>query len=245
MDYRLAKLVQFIRHKYSSDTNPFAEHLDILQAHLEDLWGYFKDHAEPNFAGDFTNGSEASLCQRYWEMYLTAKYLKLGFKIKKYPDGGPDIGLETNQGMIWIEAVTPDLGEDKDLRDFYKIRSEPVAYTVPHEKLTLRVTNAVTNKIKQRNNFIKNRPETASDSYIIAINTILLGHYGQLADVSLFDKDELRPISGFITSDAHLLHSANSEYFPSFSNGEVFIPNPNAYCPISEPALLADQILVV
>ena len=290
MDYRLAKLVLFIRKKYNSDTDPFAQHLDILQAHLEDLWGYFKDYAEPNFAGDFTNGYEASLCQRYWEMYLTAKYLKLGFKIKKYPDGGPDIGLETNQGIIWIEAVTPSLGKDNELLEFYKSSSEPKLYKVPHEKLTLRVTNAVTNKIKQRNNFIKNRPETANDPYIIAINSTLLGHYGyhdisqyprvfaaahgagaiaipinpktmeygephisyretiakengELVDAALFDKDELKTISGFITTDIHLLHSTNSSFMRRFSNGEVFIPNPNAYHPIIDPALIADEIL--
>jgi hypothetical protein len=85
---------------------------------LEGLWDRYEAYADTDFSKEFVKQVEP----RFWEMYLTVCLLASRRKLRpraELPDAkrneGPDICIFKGRRKIWIEAIAPSPGDDKNL----------------------------------------------------------------------------------------------------------------------------------
>ena len=114
-----------------------------LRCYVENLWGTYQEYADKDFARQLAQDFDA----RFWEMYLTCTLIHESFNVvpKRTTARGPDIRIDEESTTIWIEAVTPRVGDPK------KPDSVPPARTgvpqeIPDEQITLRYRSAIHGK---------------------------------------------------------------------------------------------------
>ena len=107
---------------------------------LEKMWDGYKQHAPRGFKQNL----QISFHSRWWEMYLSLGLLQLGFNIARDKrDNGPDIALNFDSSIIWIEAVAPSKGKTSDRVP----TQEPNTVTdMPRREGLLRLTQSISSK---------------------------------------------------------------------------------------------------
>jgi hypothetical protein len=133
------------------------------QRFIEELWKEFKSLADPHFKEDARN----HFFQRFWEMYLGVTLLRMGYVIEKVGTEGPDFLIRLNDKKMWVEATAPSRGEGPDAVP------RPVlgeVQDVPEEKILLRFTQALKEKMERYMQTFEKGIISAEDYYVIAIN---------------------------------------------------------------------------
>jgi hypothetical protein len=92
--------------------------LALIREGLEELWTRYEPYADANFRSEFARQPDP----RFWEMFLATRLLACRKKLvarAELPAGqrevGPDICIRKSRRKIWIEAIAPSPGDDKNL----------------------------------------------------------------------------------------------------------------------------------
>jgi hypothetical protein len=149
------------------------EWLVAARTRVEALWAEFYTFADPNFLTEIRRNFQA----RFWEMYLTCTMLQhaesRGYRVS-CPKHGPDILLELQTSRIWVEAVAATNGTP-GLPD--TLQPNPKGdTTIPEEKIVLRYTNAIQEKYRKYQRYLRDGRVGKNDAYVIAINAANLLH---------------------------------------------------------------------
>jgi len=101
-------------------------------------------------------------------MYLGCSFLYNDFKlIKTVSKGGPDLCIKFDKTKIWIEAVTPKMGNGPD-----KLERPPymVVVKVPLDKMILRIQNSIDEKKRKYKSWMNKDFIKGNEPFILAIN---------------------------------------------------------------------------
>ncbi len=145
------------------------------------MWEKYRPYADSNLLKELCGGNECVFQQRYWEMYLACYILNHGVALSKKTDNeGPDIKIEQNGRVIWIEAISPTSGTGQNAIPELRMSTfgKPVVNDVPANEILLRCTSALDAKFAKYGEYLKNKTITPDDIFIVAINTAQLGPFG-------------------------------------------------------------------
>ena len=133
----------------------------------QEMWQKFATWADPNFPEQFSQ----HVHPRFWEMYLGVCLLENNFQlVPKKSSDGPDYHILLNGKNLWIEATAPEAGSGNDAVP--SIFEHDKFHPVPEDKIILRFTNAIAEKLKKREEYLKKRIIDANDAYVIALNGV-------------------------------------------------------------------------
>jgi hypothetical protein len=139
--------------------HPWAEE---AREFCEKLWVEFKPCADRHFRSDAMNNFH----QRFWEMYLGVTLLRKGFKLVKVSDEGPEFYFMSGDKKVWVEAIAPNPGDGPDA-----VPAQPKGVSIPpNDKVILRYTSALSDKLRKYNLDVKKGIVDANDSYVLAVN---------------------------------------------------------------------------
>lgn len=159
-----------------------ADHPTERQLHdlIEQMWRRYEPYADP----DFRDGFARDVDGRFWEMYLGCTLLEAGRALlpvaERLRDGGqPDLCVLTDEGRIWIEAITP---EDGDPGPDQIVRPVPInegggLIAAPVRQAQLRITSAFWTKFKKVQRYLQQGVIGENDMRIIAISASRFGVY--------------------------------------------------------------------
>ena len=146
----------------------------VIKEGLEQLWTIYEPYADTNFRGEFAKQPGT----RFWEMYLATRLLaarkKLIPRAEMPPaqrDTGPDICIPKCRRKIWIEAIAPSPGDDKNLDrvpDLFVGADE--VQDMPRRQIELRITGALSTKLKALQKYKNEGIIGENDSCIVAIS---------------------------------------------------------------------------
>ena len=148
---------------------------------VESLWPRFQPLADSNFQTDAKN----HFLQRFWEMYLACSLMERGLELHKVDDAGLEYYFNEGGRRVWLEAVAPSPGKGPD-RVPEIVYGE--AYTVPSEKVILRFTSAMRDKLLKIKKDQANGRLMESDRVLLAINSRGIPHGPYGGDMPFFLK---------------------------------------------------------
>jgi type I restriction enzyme S subunit len=160
---------------------------------VEELWREYEPYADKNCRSDAQN----HFLQRFWEMYVCVVFLRKGFAVTKASDDGPEFHITIDDQRVWIEAVAPNPGDGADhvpemnhgkvCEAFVTIEACEAcetfetceafeAYEVPFEKIILRYTSALLDKLRKYKQDCQKGIILETDLYVIALNSRNIPH---------------------------------------------------------------------
>lgn len=161
---------------YKNLMNSDRERVEEQRSKLDKMWRQYEPYADSDFKANF----RSKPYERFWEMYVSIKLMDEGKRLrlrdefgKKERNKGPDICILEEGRKIWIEAVCPGLGEDEKPDSVPGIGPEisnEITHPVPKRQIHLRVTNALTSKVKKLKKYLENGLISKKDSCVIAIS---------------------------------------------------------------------------
>jgi hypothetical protein len=148
----------------------------IYRAYIVDLWNKYYSLGLPNahFVSEICNGKTDTVAQRVWEMMLAVHFDSLGFGLMT-SDAGPDLRIEHNGHVTWIEAVCPTASGLPAQWTRSLSHGEFIVGDVPHNEVLLRWTSAIDEKRKKLAEYRKSGLVGPEDSFVIAVNGGQLG----------------------------------------------------------------------
>lgn len=160
-----------------SDTPKMVE----AKAFVETLWPIYRPLADSHFQSDARN----HFLQRFWEMYVACALMERGLKLQKVGDDGLEFFFCYEGRRIWVEAIAPGPGQGPD-------RVPEIVYgeasMVPSEKVLLRFTSALNDKLKKVELDLKKGLLNKHDRVLLAINSRGIPHGPYGADMPFFLK---------------------------------------------------------
>jgi hypothetical protein len=146
-----------------------------IKGGLEELWRRYEPYADTNFCKEFAMQPEP----RFWEMYLSVCLLASRKKLRpraELPDAerdeGPDICISKGRRKIWIEAMAPSPGDDKNLDkvpDLF-LNAGDGLQDMPERHIELRITGALWTKLQAFQRYRQNGIIGDNDSCIVAVS---------------------------------------------------------------------------
>ena len=131
----------------------------------QEMWEVFSPWADPNFPQQFSQ----NVHPRFWEMYLGVRLLERNFAlVPKKSSFGPDFHISLDGKSIWIEATAPEDGTGRDAVP--SIDELDGTKPVPEDKIILRFANAISEKFRKREEYVKKGLIDSSDAFVIALN---------------------------------------------------------------------------
>jgi hypothetical protein len=134
---------------------------------LEELWLRYEPYADTDFCKAFSRRPD----ERFWEMYLAMPLLDRRRRLRRREEltadqrnTGPDLCVRKGRRRIWIEAVSPQPGDEMNLDqipDLFPANADQGRFAERYQ-IELRITAALRRKAKkvralsQKRN---NRPE--------------------------------------------------------------------------------------
>lgn len=115
---------------------------------------------------NFLDGVKKQWYPRIWEMYFTCQLSNLGFEITCPKGNAPDIKLEINNQIIWIECTVISKGKDAVIE-----HEDGGVHELNDEDYILRITSALNSKYKQIQTHKESGIIGDNDVVLIAINT--------------------------------------------------------------------------
>jgi hypothetical protein len=141
---------------------------------LEELWAIYEPFADSNFRGEFAKQPDT----RFWEMYLATRLLAGRRKLipraelrTAQRDKGPDVCITKSRRKIWVEAIAPSPGDDKNLDrvpDLF-LGGDDVQ-DMPRRQIELRITGALSTKLKAFQKYKEEGIVGENDSCIVAVS---------------------------------------------------------------------------
>lgn len=132
--------------------------------------------ADSNFKDEICSSDENTSAQRLGEMLFYEKLTHLGLEPISQ-DVGPDFKVEIDGKTIWLELITPGIGEDKrisELLDSDPLRPCPYESEELRNRLLLRVSHAISEKLIKYEKYLRDGIVPAGDPLIIVLNDALL-----------------------------------------------------------------------
>jgi len=146
---------------------------------LEDALARFKKSgcADSNFEKQLHTEDHAEFSQRLGELLLYERLAHAGFQLSS-KDRGPDLRVDRNGAITWLELVTPSTGDDtkiKKLHDSY----DPLNPNADHgqelsERNLLRVCSQIKGKLEKFEKYLEDGIVHPEDACVIVINDALL-----------------------------------------------------------------------
>lgn len=148
---------------YKNITNEESELATKAKKYYQKLYEQYEkmDCKESNFL----DGVKKQWYPRIWEMYFTCQLVKLGFKISCPKGNAPDIKLEINNQIIWIECTVISKGKDAVIE-----HEDGGVHGLNDEDYILRITSALNSKYKQIQTHMNSGIIKENDVILIAIN---------------------------------------------------------------------------
>lgn len=147
----------------------FLPHATVHRAKAEAMWEKYAPYADRAFLSSLRYDFHA----RFWEMLLCAELLDAGFKVVKESNAGPEFYVTLNGRRFWMEAVSPKAGTGPDA-------VPPIEYgqagTVPIDRIVLRITSALSEKLCHYRRGLAAGRISLEDGYIICINPSQVPH---------------------------------------------------------------------
>ena len=135
----------------------------------ESLWPAYRHMADPHFQTDARN----HFLQRFWEMYLACTFMERGIELHRVGNEGPEFFFCTESRRIWVEAVAPGPGTGPDQVPETEYGK---AYTVPTEKILLRFTSVLRDKLLKRHSAVAKGILLPDEQVLLAINSRGIPH---------------------------------------------------------------------
>jgi hypothetical protein len=133
-----------------------------MRTEIEKCWYIYETHAERNFISDFVGGG---FQQRWWELYFWRRLNDLGFQLEQPGPGKPDVAFHTRGRKIYVECVSPTVGINEN--KIPEIKKSEMAQKMPNDKIILRLTSAIYDKLRQA----RQRENQLEDTqYVIAVD---------------------------------------------------------------------------
>jgi type I restriction enzyme S subunit len=148
---------------------------------VEQFWNAFEPYADPGFAQAFCTNDSSTFQQRYWELFLGATFLRQGLSLRRNTGEGPDFSFAMPGCIVWVEAIspTPGIGSNQiPVNPPQALGTPLVTHPVPAEEILLRHTTAIEKKVQQYRSYREDEIVTATDPFIIAIDSSQLGDFG-------------------------------------------------------------------
>jgi hypothetical protein len=138
------------------------------------MWTTYEPYADTDFCKAFATDEDT----RFWEMYLTLILLEGRKTLRKRAEltlaqrnTGPDICIEKGNRLIWIEAMAPDQGDEKNLDRVPELKAGlSGANDNPRRQIELRITHALRTKAKQFAGYREQGIIGEKDSCIVAVS---------------------------------------------------------------------------
>lgn len=145
-------------------------------SYVTGLWEKYLALGLPNahFVSEICVGKNETIAQRVWEMMLAAHFSALGFTMTS-PDDGPDLRIEHDGRVVWIEAICPTAVGIPEQWMRPLDAGEFAVGDVPHNEILLRWTAAIKEKSEKLAKYREKGIVRAEDSFVIAVNGGLLG----------------------------------------------------------------------
>lgn len=223
---------------FDTNSTPIDEEFRILRddprfererLFLQKLWERYDNSkcSDKNFPVKITQ----KFHQRFWEMYLTYTLIEAGRNpLPKVQEKGPDICVEEQDTLIWVEAIASERGE-KGKPDSVPQLEIGIPAKIPEANIIFRFTNAFDEKFKKYKNYLSDDTIVSTDAYIIAINggqipyssiaddgiprivktVFAIGDYTKTVNI-----DTLETIDGGIQNRSNLLKRSGSPVFTKF-----------------------------
>lgn len=144
---------------------------------FEECYKFYRPYKDTNFLTEI----ETRFHQRTWEMYLGSLCIKNGKTLKKNRgDNQADLQVITTPNLIQIECTAVTHGDPSNPNAVPKMHVSDikniVVQDVPEDKILLRITQALNDKLVQYNERLTDGRVLKDEPYIIAINTGEMGH---------------------------------------------------------------------
>jgi hypothetical protein len=146
---------------------------DDVREFVEQLWVRYQP-----FCGDknFLAEAKRHFNQFTWQMYSGVCLLEAGHTLEKAAPEGPDHKAVVSGRRVWVECIAPEKGEgdnraDRTFQRWTKTEHGGHGLYKPpsDEKIGARLTNAISNKVKQHRRWIEKGTVLASEPFVIAI----------------------------------------------------------------------------
>jgi hypothetical protein len=150
----------------------------MIQATLESMWAKYEHYADGNFRTAFA----ADVDPGFWEMYLALVMLGGRKKLrerseltKAQRDKGPDLCIRKGNRRIWIEAMSPDRGNEEPgvpnpdrVQELKPGLNDPKDN--PRRQIELRIRGALLEKARKFASYRATGLIDEKDSCIVAIS---------------------------------------------------------------------------
>ena len=143
-----------------------------IRTWMEKLWQQYEPYADSHFLEEI----KRQFGQRAWELYLGTTFLNRGFALGAHQNTGPDFDLRNKvdgKRLAWVEAIAVQKGVGND-------RVPDLFYggvmSVPEEEMTLRLTNALSEKFKRYEKGLQEKIIKHGEPYVIAMDRSELQH---------------------------------------------------------------------
>ncbi|MDI6606718.1 MAG: hypothetical protein QME65_06230 [Candidatus Omnitrophota bacterium] len=154
-----------------------------IRKQIEAFWETYKSIAPKGFLQEVQKKN--CFHSRWWEMYCGVGLKRIGIDIRtSKANKGPDFQFVKNGKRYYIEAIAPSAGNTIERLPpiEYGDENEVKVLDLPEEEFLLRITSAISEKLKKYQQYLKNEMVTEDDILIIAISSCNLHQYGSLMD---------------------------------------------------------------
>ncbi len=172
---------------------------------VEELWRDYQPYSDSHFLSDAMNHFH----QRFWEMYLCVTMRQRGFDIEKNGNEGPEFSIIIDGKKFWFEAIAPGAGMTDDRVPEIDL-GEPSS--VPVEKLLMRYTAALSEKLRKYQSYRVKGIISENDGYIVAINSNKIPH-AYFGSILPYHVQAFLPFGDFTVAINPKTHEKVDEYF--------------------------------
>lgn len=125
--------------------------------------------ADKHFSSEYYSPNKGKFFQRLWEINLGLWLSDQGFMLES-AEIGPDFSTTINGKRLWIEAVSPT--PQGILIDFFKVRAgeEFVVKDYPYNEIMLRVTSALSGKMRRYREYLTDGVVSNRDCFVVAVD---------------------------------------------------------------------------
>lgn len=171
--------------KSLQESNPKLDPYYIASSVIEERRSLFNmcySLFEPYKDSNFLKEIKTNFHQRTWEMYLGYFCLTHNKQLKEIgtAEGNADIEIIAGENPIFIECTAVTHGDPSNADRVPEMHisdiNNIVVRDVPEDKILLRITQSLNEKLKQYNQRLADQRVEPDSPYIVAINTGELGH---------------------------------------------------------------------
>lgn len=150
-------------------------HFAVIQQRLTVAYDKFVADglADPHFHTELLSNKEECFAQRLGEIQLAARMREAGFALSSM-SAGPDLLAMKDGRSVWLELITP---EPKDIPAEW-INPQDAVTDFPHEKILLRWTAAIKEKMEKGRRDLDKGILLPVDPYVVVVNDALLSPRG-------------------------------------------------------------------